>query len=162
MRAVRYLYILALVTWLGGMIVAGGGVAPSVFSVLGQWNETTGRVLAGQVFGDVLRRFHLVAYVAAAVMFIALTVQRLIGPRPRAYGVRAALVGVMLGVTMYSGLMVSPRIADLQQTIEGPVNQLEVEDPRRVEFERLHGLSSMLLTGTAIGGLLALAWETRE
>lgn len=162
MPAVRYLYILALVVWLGGMLVAGAVVAPATFGVLERWNPTLGRVLAGQVFGEVLSRFHQVAYAAGAVLLLTLTVQRLIGPRPRAYGVRAGLIVLMLGMTMYSGLVVSPRIDGVQRTVEGPVNRLPANDARRQEFDHLHGLSSMLLTAAAVGGLVLIAWETRE
>lgn len=162
MLAVRYLYILALVIWLGGMLVAGAVVAPAVFGVLEQGNPATGRVLGGEVFGEILARFHVVAYGAGALMLVMLTVQRLIGPRPRAYGVRAGLIALMLGATMYSGLVVSPQINNVQRTVEGPVNRLPADDPRRREFEWLHGLSSMLLAAAAVGGLILLAWETRE
>ena len=41
----RYLYVVALVLWVGGLIVAGAVVAPSVFGVLQAWNATDGRVL---------------------------------------------------------------------------------------------------------------------
>ena len=56
MVLLRYLYVVALVLWVGGLITAGALVAPSVFGVLQTWNEAQGRVLAGQVFGDVLLR----------------------------------------------------------------------------------------------------------
>lgn len=162
MPAVRYLYILALVVWLGGMLVAGAVVAPATFGVLEGWNPTQGRILAGQVFGEVLSRFHLVAYAAGVVLLVTLTVQRLVGPRPRAYGVRAGLIALMLGATMYSGLIVSPRIDRVQRAVEGPVNRLPLDDPRRQEFDGLHRLASMLLTAAAVGGLVLIAWETRE
>ncbi len=80
MRPLRYLYALALVVWLGGMVVAGFVVAPTTFSVLEGWDAATGRVLAGQVFGAVLRRVHLIGYGAAIVMLLALTLQRVLGP----------------------------------------------------------------------------------
>lgn len=162
MPAVRYLYILALVIWLGGMIVVGAVVAPATFGVLQAWDPETGRVLAGQVFGEVLRRFHLVAYAAGLILLITITVQRLIGPKPRGYGIRAALIVVMLGVTMYSGLIVGPRIDALQRAGPGPVNRLAADDPRRQEFDRLHQLSERLLSAAAVGGLLLLGWEIRE
>jgi uncharacterized membrane protein len=34
----RYLYVVALVLWVGGLVVAGALVAPSVFGVLQAWN----------------------------------------------------------------------------------------------------------------------------
>ena len=36
----RYLYVVALVLWVGGLVVAGAVVAPSVFGVLQAWNAT--------------------------------------------------------------------------------------------------------------------------
>ncbi|MFN2444918.1 MAG: DUF4149 domain-containing protein [Vicinamibacterales bacterium] len=162
MLAVRYLYVLALVIWLGGMIVAGAIVAPATFRVLESADPTTGRVLAGQVFGEILKRFNLVAYAAAAVLLLALVVQRLVGPRPRAAGIRAGIIVLMLGATMYSGLVLTPRIDALQRAVSGPVNRLPADDARRQEFDRLHGISETLLSAAAFGGLLLLGWETRE
>lgn len=162
MRPLRYLYVLALVMWLGGMSMAGLVVAPATFSVLEAWNPTTGRVLAGQVFGAVLARVHLVAYVAAVVMLVVLTAERLLGPRPKSYGVRVGLLGVMLALTLYSGVVLAPQIDQLQVQVTGPMNHLPADDPRRVEFDRLHSLSTTLVTTTLVGGLLLLGWESRE
>jgi hypothetical protein len=144
------------------MTVAGLIVAPVTFAVLESWNPTTGRVLAGDVFGAVLARLHLVAYVAAALMFVGLTVQRLLGPRPRSYGIRIALIAVMLAFTLYSAMILIPRIDELQSAVSGPMNQLAADDARRVEFDRLHRLSTSFAMATIAGGLVLLGWETRE
>lgn len=162
MRALRYLYVLALVLWLGGMAVAGLVIAPVTFGVLQAWNPTTGRELAGDVFGAVLGRMNLIAYIAAGVMFVVLTVQRLLGPRPNSYGIRVGLIVVMLAITLYSDLVASPRIDELQLQVVGPINQLPAEDARRVEFDGLHSLSTALVMTTIVGGLVLLGWETRE
>lgn len=162
MRAVRYLYVLALALWLGGMALAGFVVAPTVFSVLQAWNASTGRVLAGNLFGEILRRLYLLGGFAAAVMFLALTVQRIIGPRPKAYGVRAALIVLMFGLTAYAGYVIQPRIEALQNEAGKPMIELPADNPRRTEFDALHGLSTTLLSLTMVGGLALVAWETRE
>ena len=73
MLALRYLYVLALVVWLGGIVMAGAVVAPSVFAVLELRDPELGRVAAGQVFGEVLRKLHLLGYGAGAVMLLILT-----------------------------------------------------------------------------------------
>ena len=49
----------------------------------------------------------------------------------------------------------------LAQT-QGPMTGLAASDPLRIEFDRLHGLSNMLFSMTAIGGLALCFWETRE
>ena len=162
MRPLRYLYVLSLVAWLGGMTVAGLVVAPATFGVLEAWDPSTGRVLAGQVFGAVLQRIYLIGSVAAVVMFVVLTILRMLGPRPMHYGIRVGLLGLMLALTLYSGKVLAHRIDQLQAQVTGPMNLLPVDDPRRVEFDRLHGLSATLMLVTMAGGLVLLAWETRE
>lgn len=162
MFVLRYLYILALGLWLGGMTVAGLIAAPSIFGVLEAWNPVEGRVLAGQVFGSLLARLHLVFYGAAAVMLVTLTIQRLLGPRPVAYGVRATIIAAMLGLALASGFGISPRVEAMQREIGGSVTSLPPTDPRRVSFYQLHGLSNLLLGTTVIGALLLAFWESRE
>ena len=162
MFVLRYLYILALGVWLGGMAVAGLVVAPTIFAVLEAWNPVEGRVLAGQAVGSILAQLHVVLYAAAAVMLITLTVRRLLGPRPVAYGIRASIIAGMLGLALASGFGVSPRVEAMQREIGGSVAALPESDPRRTSFYQLHGLSNLLLSGTLIGALLLAFWESRE
>ncbi len=162
MVLLRYLYVVALVLWVGGLIVAGALVAPSVFGVLQTWNEAQGRVLAGQVFGEILLRLTWLSYAAGAVMFITLTLHRLLGARPLQYGVRVGIMGVMLLMTFATGFYIIPRVNAIQAEVKGPVSALSETDSRRVEFNRLHGMSNILFSITAIGGLALCFWESRE
>ncbi|HVG84347.1 MAG TPA: DUF4149 domain-containing protein [Vicinamibacterales bacterium] len=162
MFVLRYLYILALGVWLGGMAVAGLVAAPTIFAVLEAWNPVEGRVLAGQVFGNILARLHLILYGAAGVMLVTLTIRRLLGPRPAAYGIRASIITAMLGLTLASGFGISPRVEAMQREIGGSVASLPESDPRRASFYQLHGLSSLLLSTTLVGALLLVFWESRE
>jgi hypothetical protein len=162
MFVLRYLYILALGVWLGGMAVAGLVAAPTVFAVLETWNPVEGRVLAGQVFGAILARLHPILYGAALTMLVTLTVRRLLGPRPVAYGIRASIIALMLGLAVASGFGISPRVEAMQREIGGSVAALPESDPRRASFYQLHGLSNLLLSATMIGALLLAFWEARE
>jgi hypothetical protein len=162
MVLLRYLYVVALVLWVGGLIVAGALVAPSVFGVLQAWNQTEGRVLAGQVFGEVLLRLTWLSYGMAVVMFVTLTLHRLLGARPVKYGVRVGIMGLMLVMMLATGFYIIPQVNAIQSQVKGPVSALEAGDPRRTEFDRLHGLSNILFSITAIGGLALCWWETRE
>lgn len=162
MVVLRYLYVVALVLWVGGLIAAGMLVAPSVFSVLQAWNATEGRVLAGQVFGEVLLRLTWLSYAMGAVMFITLTLHRLLGARPVKYGVRVGIMALMLLMMFAIGFYILPQINSIQAGVSGPVNALLETDARRVEFDRLHGMSNILFSITAIGGLALCWWESRE
>ena len=158
----RYLYVVALVSWVGGLIVAGAIVAPSVFGVLQGWNAAEGRVLAGQVFGEVLLRLTWLSYAMGALMFITLTLHRLLGARPVKYGVRVGIMALMLVMMFATGWYIIPQVNAIQAQVGGPVNALPESDARRAEFDRLHGLSNILFSITALGGLALCFWEARE
>ena len=158
----RYLYVVALVLWVGGLISAGALVAPSVFGVLQAWNESQGRVLAGQVFGEVLLRLTWLSYAMGVVMIVTLTLHRLLGARPLKYGVRVGIMGVMLAMMLAMGFYIIPQVNAIQAQVSGPVSALPDTDARRVEFDKLHGLSNILFSITAIGGLALCFWEARE
>jgi len=92
--AIRYAALLALVVWVGGMIVLELLVAPS-----------TSRILQiGVPADDVLRQFHLLAYTCGAVLLASFIILKLVGPPPRAFIPRVAIVVVMLGLALYSGV----------------------------------------------------------
>jgi hypothetical protein len=162
MVLLRYLYVVALVLWVGGLITAGALVAPSVFGVLQAWNESQGRALAGQVFGEVLLRLTWLSYAMGGVMFITLTLHRLLGARPVKYGIRVGIMGLMLVMMFVTGFILIPQVDVIQAEVQGPVAALPDTDPRRIEFNRLHGLSNILFSITAIGGLALCWWEARE
>ncbi len=162
MILLRYLYVVALVLWVGGLVVAGALVAPSVFGVLQAWNESQGRVLAGQVFGEVLLRLTWLSYVMGGIMFITLTLHRLLGARPVKYGIRVGIMALMLIMMMVTGFYLIPQVDALQAGVVGPISALPDADPLRMEFNRLHGLSNILFSITAIGGLALCWWEARE
>lgn len=158
MIALRYVYVLALVVWVGGALTIGGVVAPSAFAVLPAGEPP----LAATLVGEVLRRFHHIGYVAGATLLSTLLLMKVVGPRPRGFGIRLGLVGAMLGFTLVTGLVVDPRIAGMRAEIRVPVRTLASDDARRIQFGRLHGLSTALMAATAVGGLMLCYWETRE
>ena len=162
MFLLRYLYVVALVLWVGGLVVAGALVAPSVFGVLQAWNQSQGRVLAGQVFGEVLLRLTWLSYAMGGIMIITLTLHRLLGARPLKYGIRVGIMAMMLVMMMVTGFYLIPEVDALQAQVSGPMSELPDTDPRRVEFNRLHGLSNILFSITAVGGLALCWWEARE
>jgi Domain of unknown function (DUF4149) len=162
MLALRYAALLTLVVWVGGLLALGAIAAPSTFEVLAAKQIPDGRLLAGALFGEMLRRFHIVSYVAGALLLATLILRRVLGPRPRRFAWRAGLAALMLGASAYSGVAVSARIARLQQEIGAAPSSLPERDPRRVEFGRLHGLSTALELIPVLGGLVLIFWEMKE
>jgi hypothetical protein len=162
MLALRFVAVLSLVVWVGGLLALGAIAAPSIFAVLAIVQPDNSRMLAGALFGDILRRFHMVSYGAGALLLGTLLLRRVLGPAPRRFAWRAGIATVMLGASAYSGLVVASRIAGLQGSIGVAPSSLPVDDPRRVEFGRLHGLSTALELIPVLGGLALVFWEIKE
>jgi hypothetical protein len=162
MLALRYLALVALTLWVGGLLALGAIAAPSVFDVLAARAVPDSRALAGALVGETLRRFHLVSYICGAALLAALIARRLLGPRPTRFGVRFAIAALMLGAMAYSGTVVSARLARLQAEIGAAPSSLPAEDPRRGAFGRLHATSSALHVVPVLGGLALLFWELKD
>lgn len=162
MFAVRYAYVLTLVVWLGGMVMLGAIVAPTTFQVLQALDPVDGRALAGALFGTTLARFHLLAYGAGGVLFICLVLMRVLGPRPAAFAARTLIVVGALGVSLYSGQIVLKRVDAIQRQVGTLPSKLPAADPRRLEFDALHTLSTRLMMLNIAAALVLLYWEARE
>lgn len=162
MFALRYAGQLALVLWVGGLLVLGAISAPSTFDVLAIRQVADGRVLAGAIFGETLRRFHLLSYACGAVLLVTMVIRAVMGPRPRRFAVRAAIAFAMLAATLYSGVVVTAQIQQAQAAIGVAPSSLPEADPRRAQFGRLHATSTGLQLIPVLGGLLLLFWELKD
>jgi hypothetical protein len=162
MLALRYTSLVALAIWVGGLLGLGAVAAPAIFDTISSRQVTDGRVLAGAIFGEVLRRFHLVMYGCGAVVFLTLGTRAVLRPRPRRFALRTALAVTMLGFAVYSGLVLTPRIARLQQEVGVAASSLPEGDPRRATFASLHQQSTALLGLQVFGGLALMLFELRE
>jgi hypothetical protein len=162
MLALRYTSLVALAIWVGGLLGLGGVGAPAIFDTIASRQVAEGRVLAGAIFGEVLRRFHLVMYGCGAVVFLSLGTRAVLGPRPRRFAIRTALAVIMLGSAAYSGLVLTPRIARLQQEVGVAASSLPEGDPRRAAFASLHRQSTAVFGLQVFGGLALMLFELRE
>lgn len=162
MLLLRYVAVLALVVWVGGLVALGAIAAPATFDVMALRQVADGRLLAGAVFGEVLRRFFLVSCAAGLLLLGSLTLRRILGPKPRHFGIRAGLLLLMLAATLYAGIVVASRIASLQASMNVAPSSLPADDPRRIEFGRLHLISTALQLVPLLGGLALIFWELKE
>ncbi|HEY3885797.1 MAG TPA: DUF4149 domain-containing protein [Vicinamibacterales bacterium] len=162
MLALRYVALLALVTWVGGLLALGGIAAPVVFDVTAARHVADGRLLAGALFGEMLRRFQPVSWTAGGVLLLTLIARAVLGPRPRRLAWRAAVATVMLAASLYAGLVVTTRMEQLEAGIGVAPSSLAPDDARRIDFGRLHGLASGLQLVPLLGGLLLMFWEMKE
>jgi hypothetical protein len=150
--AVRYLYKLVLALWLGSLFFFAAAVAPALF-----------RVFEPPQAGTVVRQLipFLDTYgVLAAVTLIVLAAGVEGRPRGRTL-LRAAFLagmGVLAAASMFG---VTPRMERLRVSAGPSISALPPEDPVRRQFGMLHGVSTVLLLGEALLGLVVLGVDLR-
>jgi hypothetical protein len=162
MLALRYAALLAAALWTGGLLALGMFAAPAVFEIIAARGVADGRVLAGAIFGEALRRFHLFSYACGVVILGSLLVRAALGPRPAQTGARVTIAAVMLGAALFSGIYLTSRIERARADAGGAPSALAEGDPRRVTFGRLHAASTILQIVPVLGGLALIFWELRD
>ncbi len=148
---VQFVCLFTLALWVGGGAAITFFVAPAVFALAGS------RKLAGEIVGEVLRRFDSYALIAGPIACAAALIE-IAGTRGggQILGLKLALVAAMLGLALYSRFALSPEIQQLRTQLGDEVDKAPREDPRRLAFRRLHGFSVACLMGEIVLGAFAI------
>jgi hypothetical protein len=162
MTFLRFIALLALAVWIGGLVTLGGITASSIFTTLEAHDPVAGRELAAVVFGDVFERFQYVGWACGIALLTSLGFRAALGPRPRRFGLRMWLSAGMLAASVSSVLFIAPRIERIRSSTTGPVASLPQDDPDRVAFGRWHGLSTGLMALTIVAGIGLIWTESRD
>jgi Domain of unknown function (DUF4149) len=149
----RFLRVLALGAWIGAIVYFAAVVTQGAFSVLPSQDE------AGLLVGFTLGGLHLMGLIAAAIFILASVAMT---KSLKAF-VEPAAIGVILmaALTIASQDYVIPRMNVLRTQMVS-IQATPGNDPRRVEFDRLHRASVDLEGAVLLLGLAALFLTTRE
>lgn len=162
MLALRYAALLAAAIWVGGLLTLAAVAAPAIFDTMAARGIGDSRVLAGAVFGDILRRFHPLSYACGAVIIGSLVMRGVLGPRPAHLGLRLGIGCVMLAAALVSSVAISGRIERARADAGGAPSALAPDDPRRVRFGRLHAASTFLQIVPILGGFVLIFRELTD
>jgi len=155
MAFLRFVMLLALVVWIGGIIFFAFVLAPTVFSVLPT------RHLAGQVVNRSLHLLHWIG-VVSGIVFLAASMAWSAATSGWAHplALRHLLVCLMIALTLTSLFVVSARMETLRAGM-GVIDDISPTDARRLEFNRLHGWSTRLEVAVLVLGLAVLYLTAR-
>jgi hypothetical protein len=158
MSFLRYLMLLSLIVWLGGLIFFAFVLAPTAFSVL------PSRHLAGTLVGRSIAILHWMGILSGVIFLAAsLLYSRLTKGTAHVFAARHVLIVLMLTLTLTSQFGIIPRMDTLRASI-GEIDSVAPNSPARMQFDALHvwstrveggvfllGLVLVYLTGTALG-----------
>ena len=144
----RFIYLLSVALWIGGMAFFSFMAAPSIFQVLP-------REEAGKVVADIFPKYYWQGILCGA---IALATSVVLGMRERWNNlliVRTILIGVMLVGVLYSVVILQPKIQAVKSQITS-FESLSPTDPLRLEFGRLHGRSFSVNAAVLLLGVIVV------
>lgn len=140
---------LLLSIWIGAALLFTVVVAPAAFVVLPT------RTLAGALVGRVLP----VIFYAGVLIGAVIVVLDLVG-QTGSWG-RAAAGAVSALSCAVAQLVVGTRIDRLRASVNGPLDALAADDPRRIAFGKLHAISVGWLGIAMLAAIVALALAVR-
>src|SRR5882672_10244117 len=150
MSFLRFLVLLSLIVWLGGLIFFPV-VAQTAFSVLPT------RHLAGSVVGRSLGILHWMGMISAVVFLLS----RLSTGEAHALAPRNVLICVMLLLTLISQFGMIPRMDAIRASI-GEIDAAPVDLPARMQFDALHHWSTRIESGVLLFGLVVAYLTARS
>ena len=146
MSILRFLMLLALVVWLGGIIFFAI-MAPNVFAAVPT------REMAGHIIARLLTILHGMGIVCGIVFLLcSLILARLSQGAFKPWAASNLLVLTMLALTCVSQFYVFARMENLRREM-GVIDQVAPNDPRRMEFDALHVWATRLEGGVLLLGL---------
>ena len=156
MSFVRYLMLLSLVVWIGGLIFFAFVVAPTVFAVLPT------RQLAGNVVARSLGILHWIAISCGVVFAITSMIDsRAVNGVAQPFALRNLVIYAMIILTMVGMFGIAPRMLALRQQM-GVIDEVSHDNPLRVEFNRLHVWSTRIESSVLVLGLALLYLTARR
>jgi uncharacterized membrane protein len=150
MSFLRYLMLLSLIVWIGGLIFFAFVVAPSSFRVL----PTTH--LAGNMVGTSLGQLHWIAIVSGVVFLVSsMLYSRLTDGNAHVFAARHVLLCLMLVLTLISQFAIIPRMDVLRASL-GEVSSAPVDSRDRIRFDALHVWSTRVEGAVLLLGLVVV------
>jgi uncharacterized membrane protein len=150
MSFLRFLMLLSLIVWIGGLIFFAFILAPTAFQVLPDTR------LAGNVIGRALGKLHWIAIVSGMVFLISSMVySRIVEGTAHVFSMRHALICLMLGLTLFSQFWIIPRMDTLRAQV-GDFATVTLNNPARVQFDALHVWSTRVESAVLLLGLVVI------
>ncbi len=152
----KFVQVFALGTWVGSIFYFSAAVAPGAFRVLPSQD------LAGVLVEFTLRRLHTLGVVAGIVFLLASAGLVLSASDSRRSVLLPSIgVAIMVVLTVISQHVVIRRMMELRREM-GSVAATPKDDPKRVEFDKLHGVSVHLEGATLLIGFASLFLTVRS
>ena len=151
MSFLRFLMLLSLVVWIGGLVFFAFVLAPTAFQVLAPNTH-----LAGNIVGRALGKLHWIAIISGIVFLLSsLLYSRITDGTAHVFAMRHVLLCLMLGLTLLSQFWIIPRMDTLRASV-GDFATVPLDNPARVQFDALHVWSTRVEGAVLLLGIVVI------
>jgi uncharacterized membrane protein len=140
---VKWLYLLALIVWVGEVVFFSLVVAPAMFRAFPTAD-------AGRAVGAIFPTYYRLGYLCGTVLVVTSFVLMTTATARMRWGATTALGVLMLAATLYAGLAIQPHATALRPQLHDPATPQAVKD----EFTHLHRRAVQLNGVVLVGGVV--------
>jgi uncharacterized membrane protein len=159
MTFLKFLMLISLVCWIGGLIFFAFVLAPTAFNIPAVLPNTH---LAGNVVGRALSKMHWIAIISGIVFLASsLLYSRLTDGTAHIFAAKHILLCLMLALTLISQFGIIPRMDVLRASL-GDVQAAPAENPERIQFDALHIWSTRVEGTVLLLGLVVVYLTARS
>lgn len=152
MSFLRFLIVLSLVVWMGGLMFLAFVEAPTAFTP----GLLPTRHMAGSIVGHSLDLLHYMG-IASGILFLvsSMLYSRMSTGDAKPLAGRHLLIILMLLLTLISQYAISPKMHAIRAEV-GVIDNVPLDNPLRREFDRLHVWSEKFEEAVLLLGLVTI------
>ena len=153
--------LILLACWFGAALFFGAVVAPAAFGVLRSFGLSNANEIAGGIVTRSLSVINIAGFLIALLLLLTLFLRR--GSIGRvSFIVECICFAVIALATGVGHWVIAARMRALRAAMVLPIDQIAIDDSRRIEFNSLHGYSVNALGLAMIAALVALVLMSRS
>jgi hypothetical protein len=150
-----------LAIWFGAALFFSVVVAPAAFGVLRSYGLPNASEIAGGIVTRSLSVVNVSGFVIALLLLLTLFAGR--GSLGRwSFMAETICLSLILIATGLGHWLIAARMRALRVAMSLPIDQIAIDDPRRIAFNNLHGYSVNALALAMIAALVALVLMARS
>ncbi|HKU77430.1 MAG TPA: DUF4149 domain-containing protein [Pyrinomonadaceae bacterium] len=153
--------LILLACWFGAALFFGAVVAPAAFGVLRSFGLPNASEIAGGIVTRSLSVINIAGFLIALLLLLTLFLRRSSASRV-SFIVESVCIVVIALATGVGHFVIAARMRALRAAMVLPIDQIAIDDARRIEFNSLHGYSVNALGLAMIAALIALVLMARS
>ena len=154
--------LILLACWFGAALFFSIVVAPAAFGVLRSFDLPNANEIAGTIVTRSLSVVNVAGFLIGLFLLASLFVQRVSRRSTAVVVIECACLGTIVLTTGIGHWVITMRMRALRVAMYLPIDQVPLDDPRRVAFQNLHGYSVTGLGLAMIAALIAVVLMARS